>query len=511
MSLFGADAEITFSVTDVLVETLDDVTEVIFLRPYEETLTFSEVKWKNVTLQINVQLQIDILEPRKDIFTNMESSSEISYPFTLLRKDASVQFLFENVTVSSSQQIFLDKEKIANLFGGELFTTKFGCLLKLIDLFRILSLDFSTEFPAISYSSLNSSAVPSEIVLSDIVTLLAYATGSDVYKIVNHIFMADLVPAINGVSTEILAEEGSQTCLKDKSPSGLNGRVTLLGFFSMLMISIFALVYVTYNDWNYRKSHGKQTDVTTKLLTVTDTTNYSSNDIGQYLVESQEIAVGSSESPLPWVVRVGFLVYMLMVSAMMISYLSGVGASVYMDIHLNWDAEKILHFPSLFDFSFLSCLHLFEESRVYLSALLIGLGGLFAPVIIIIMVIFIWMAPPSYMRSRLRISILQTCMTYAKWSIISGYLLDVLGVAFKILVSPPAFEGSYFELFVFGQYAFFANFFSWLGLCAALCFAYYCQLKYSVKFPSVEGEEKEIEKSYSPTKVRERDEQLNFL
>jgi hypothetical protein len=511
MSLLGTDVGVTLSISDVIVESLDDIVEVEIFRPYEETCVTSEVKWERMSVQVDVQLEAVVnalphlplpLPPSNDV----RSRASASLPYPLLDKAVAVQFIFENVTLESAQQIFLDQRKIDNLFSGEIFTPRFECLLKLVDLFHALSFHVLSDFSNISFSSPNSSVIPLERVLADVVTLFAYAAGPDLLDIANHLFMADLVPGFNNVSDRVLSEKSSQQCLKGGSGSGLDGHITLIGFFVTLMIAAAFMGYVTYKDWVFGRSAGRRLrSEDTKLLTVTGTTNYSSNDIGQYLVESQEVACVSVESQLPWIVRAGLLASVMCVSGMMVSYLSGTGASVFLDLHLSWEGENILHFPSLFDFSFLSCIHLFKESRVYLSALLIGLGGLFDPVIIIVLVVFVWIAPPSYMLSRTRISVLQTCMSYAKWIVISGFLLDLLGVAFKIYVSPPAFRDSYFELFVFGRYAFFANLLAWIGLCLLLLAVYYCQLHYTRKYPAeMKGQEIESEDEvarYSPSKV----------
>jgi hypothetical protein len=470
---FGID----FSINDITVDLLDEVSLFDVFDPNSVTTLSSEIKWDEIDILAPINFNFEIISIKKS-----QQELNMSFPISIYKLDDLVSLLLSNVTATTEEELIIEKGIFLTLLDNKpVFVPT--CGLKLFQTFRILFLKAQSQISDVTFLSY----LPPhnlDYFFANLVTLITYSVLPSVELIINHFLMSFALIA-NG---EIEKIQNSDLECTDEARPGIRSKFTLISFSILLFCCFFTLCWMIYRDYQLfrqKKNPNGATEHTGLLRVETEkainsSKETSSDDESELISGSAiEVACGGEHSPLPWLIRSMFVVMTYLTFGLVLSYLSGIGASVYFDVYLPWNTHSFIQFPPLFDFDFVHCVRLFKNAHVYISAILIGLGGALCPICIFVLLLVVWLLPPRYLSSYRRIYLLQTAMTYVKWVPITGYLLYLLAVGFNVYISPPAFQGASVNLYVEGRYAYFISLLGTLMLSILLSFSYFCQLKYS--------------------------------
>ena len=177
-----------------------------------------------------------------------------------------------------------------------------------------------------------------------------------------------------------------------------------------------------------------------------------------YVLRDRDIALYQHPSISPSI-RYGVLISILINFGLFISGHTSVGASVDLVAHFAGDT---LEYDTIYTFSLGSSLGDMWAACAILLATLIGSFSGAWPYLKLMLMTFVWMAPPRILNTRRRGGLMQILDIMGKWSLIDLYVLVMSMIAFYVQIYSPDLEilPSNFYLFslwvtpVWGLYAF---------------------------------------------------------
>lgn len=140
---------------------------------------------------------------------------------------------------------------------------------------------------------------------------------------------------------------------------------------------------------------------------------------------------------LPFLVRYGVVLVLLINIAMFIASNASVGASVYLVAR---SGESSTMFPSLFNFSLINSVRDMWNAKVYALSILIALFSGVWPYTKLVLLLVCWCSPARLVNLQWRGRILIMLDAMGKWSLIDSFVLILMMVAFHFTLAPPVTE-----------------------------------------------------------------------
>lgn len=137
---------------------------------------------------------------------------------------------------------------------------------------------------------------------------------------------------------------------------------------------------------------------------------------------------------LPFLVRYGILLILLVNIALFIASNTSLGASVYLLVKTPTGTTQ---FPSLFNFSLGNSVRDMWNAKVYALSILIALFSGVWPYTKLVLMIICWCVPAGILSIRRRGHILIMLDAMGKWSLIDTFVLMMMMVAFHFSLTPP--------------------------------------------------------------------------
>ncbi len=138
---------------------------------------------------------------------------------------------------------------------------------------------------------------------------------------------------------------------------------------------------------------------------------------------------------LPWLVRLGVPVLIIVNVAIFILSNTSVGASVYVFIQLG---ARVLQSGSLFSFTLTNSVHDMWEAGVYPPSLLIAIFSGGWPYLKLLLMLFVWFMPAKIASGVVRERVLMLLDALGKWSLVDSFVLVFMMVAFRFNIIIPA-------------------------------------------------------------------------
>ena len=145
--------------------------------------------------------------------------------------------------------------------------------------------------------------------------------------------------------------------------------------------------------------------------------------------------------------------------AIFVSSNSGLGIAILLKIYIS--ESRVIELPSLFNFYLLKSVHDIWVENAKLLATLITVFSIIWPYVKLLLMLFVWMAPTTFLNKKRREGILKVLDALGKWSFFDTFVMSIIIAGFGLVLEfpiqdPECKESLRFRLMTVPDYAFFA-------------------------------------------------------
>ena len=145
--------------------------------------------------------------------------------------------------------------------------------------------------------------------------------------------------------------------------------------------------------------------------------------------------------------------------AIFVSSNSGLGIAILLKIYVS--ETRVIELPSLFNFYLLVSVHDIWVENAKLLATLITVFSIIWPYVKLLLMLFVWMAPTTFLNKKRREGILKVLDALGKWSFFDTFVMSIIIAGFGLVLEfpiqdPSCPESIRFRLMTVPDYAFFA-------------------------------------------------------
>lgn len=416
----GHMGTLAFGVTDFYLGGLDSWKAFDVLHPNSDNYT------------LDTTTEMDSLVVNITLFINVTVGGHI-VGGTLFEK-AKFSLRLARNSLQGRMLLALDEKTIHSLSSGEFFNT--GCLCSAITGINFTQFLLNTTLESINLEALGGGFEQDlDQAISNLIQLFTHSFGAAIPAFLNGIIGGPLRGVANTmINAYVTDTRETKQCAKVTAPD------TKISVASMTIVApvcgtMAAACIIVALAMRYSR-RSKSSSLSAKSLNDDDTTPLVSQE------NTPALVVHSGISPL---IRYGIVILICGNIGMFLFSNTNVGASVYI---LMTVAGQETRLPSMFQFSLANSVHDMWVAGVYPLSIMIALFSGAWPYAKLLLMMMCWLAPTRFLRESTRESVLMFVDKLGKWSLLDGFIMVLMLVAFRFHMAVPGMTNTMMDVFV---------------------------------------------------------------